>query len=79
MTLKTRLEKLEKTFILKGETPNYDIKFVSVDKESFYIIWNAELPRLSEIEYIQWNEKYCTMDRNSSDFKNWFDNLTYPD
>lgn len=77
MSIKTRLDKLEKIIILKGETPNYDLKFVSVNEPSFYVVQDAELPRLSEVEYVQWNETYYKMDKNSVEFKNWFDNLTY--
>lgn len=79
MTLKTRLEKLEKIIILKGENPNYDIKFVSVNEPSFYVVQDVQLPRLSEDEYVQWNETYKQMDENSVEFKNWIDNLTYSD
>ncbi len=80
MSIKTRLSILEKSLFLKTNVPDCHLVFVGMNKEivaEYWYIPDSKLPRLNKNEYTQWNEIYKQMDKNSIEFKNWIDNLTY--
>ena len=78
MSLKTRLEKLEKD-IIKDDLPDIRIDFIDALKGLVNSIWfipKVDIPRLNEENYELWIEKYKNMDKNSNEFIEWKDEMS---
>lgn len=78
MSLKTRLNKLEKD-ILTDDLPDICIHVIDAIKGLVNTIWmipKTDMPRLNEENYELWIEKYKNMDKNSNEFIEWKDKMS---
>ncbi len=77
MSIKTRLDKLEKN-ILAANIPDICIQYVDATENVVDTIWmipKIDMPRLNQANYELWIEKYKNMDKNSNEFIEWKDKM----